>query len=73
MRPYGHSGIGTRRLAKTIFECQVGLDDKLAFVFIAPPPKLVFFFLGNRGIGVSGNCRNGGQAGMGVRVQILTK
>jgi len=23
------------------------LDDRLAFVFIATPPELVFFFLGN--------------------------
>jgi hypothetical protein len=46
-RPHGHSGIGIRRLTKTIFECRVGLDDRLAFVFIATPPDLVFFFLGN--------------------------
>lgn len=46
-RPHGHSGIGIRRLTKTIFECRVGLDDRLAFVFIATPPELVFFFLGN--------------------------
>ena len=42
-----HSGIGIRRLTKTIFECRVGLDDRLAFVFIATPPELVFFFIGN--------------------------
>ena len=46
-RPHGHSGIGIRRLTKTIFECQVGLDDRLAFVFIATPAELVFFFIGN--------------------------
>jgi hypothetical protein len=46
-RPHGHSGIGIRRLTKTIYECRVGLDDRLAFVFIATPPVLVFFFLGN--------------------------
>ena len=46
-RPHGHSGIGIRRLTKTIFECRVGLDDRLAFVFIATPPELVFFILGN--------------------------
>ena len=46
-RPHGHSGSGIRRLAKTIFECRIGLDDRLAFVFIATPPELVFFFLGN--------------------------
>jgi hypothetical protein len=46
-RPHGHSGIGIRRLIKTIFECRVGLDDRLAFVFIATPPELVFFILGN--------------------------
>jgi hypothetical protein len=46
-RPHGHSGIGIRRLTRTIFECRVGLDDRLAFLFIATPPELVFFFLGN--------------------------
>ncbi len=46
-RPHGHSGSGIRRLTKTIFECRVGLDDRLAFVFIATPPELVFFFIGN--------------------------
>lgn len=46
-RPHVHSGIGIRRLTKTIFECRVGLDDRLAFVFIATPPELVFFFIGN--------------------------
>jgi hypothetical protein len=42
-----HSGIGIRRLTKSIFECRAGLDDRLAFVFIATPPELVFFFIGN--------------------------
>jgi hypothetical protein len=46
-RPHGHSGIGIRRLTKTIFECRVGLNDRLAFVFIATPAELVFFFIGN--------------------------
>ena len=46
-RPHLHSGIGIRRLTKSIFECRIGLDDRLAFVFIATPPELVFFFLGN--------------------------
>lgn len=46
-RPHAHAGIGIRRLTKTIFECRVGLDDRLAFVFIATPPELVFFFIGN--------------------------
>ena len=46
-QPHGHSGIGIRRLTKTIFECRVGLDDRLAFVFFATPLELVFFFLGN--------------------------
>ena len=46
-RPHGHSGIGIRRLTKTIFECRVGLDDRLAFVYIALPAELVFFFIGN--------------------------
>jgi hypothetical protein len=41
-RPHGHSGIGIRRLTKTIFECRVGLDDRLAFLFIATPTELVF-------------------------------
>lgn len=42
-----HSGIGIRRLTKTIYECRVGLDDRLAFVFTASPAELVFFFIGN--------------------------
>ncbi len=46
-KPHLHSGIGIRRLTKTISECRLGLDDRLAFIFIAPPPELVFFFLGN--------------------------
>lgn len=46
-RPHLHSSIGIRRLTKTIFECRVGLDDRLAFVFIATPAELVFFFFGN--------------------------
>ncbi len=45
--PHAHSGIGIRRLTKTIFECRVGLDDGLAFVFMASPTELVFFFIGN--------------------------
>ncbi len=46
-QPHLHSGIGIRRLTKTIFECRVGLENRLAFVFIATPPELVFFFLGD--------------------------
>ena len=46
-RPHLHSGAGIRRLTKTVFECRAGLDDRLVFVFIATPPELVFFFLGN--------------------------
>jgi len=46
-RPYLHSGISIRRLTKDIFEFRVGLDERLAFVFIATPPELVFFFIGN--------------------------
>lgn len=46
-QPHVHAGIGIRRLTRTIYECRVGLDDRLAFVFIATPPELVFFFLGN--------------------------
>ena len=46
-RTHRHSGIGIRRLTKTIFECRVGLDDMLAFVLIASPTELVFFFIGN--------------------------
>ena len=46
-RPHLHSGIGIRRLTKTIFECRAGLHDRLAFLFIARPPELRFFFLGN--------------------------
>ena len=46
-KPHVHSGIGVRRLTKTIYECRIGLDERLAFVFIATPPELVFFFIGN--------------------------
>ena len=46
-KPHLHSGIGIRRLTKTVFECRIGLGDRLAFAFIATPPELVFFFLGN--------------------------
>jgi len=46
-RPHLHSGIGICRLTKTIFECRVGLDQRLAFVFIATPLELVFLFIGN--------------------------
>jgi hypothetical protein len=46
-QPHLHSGIGIRRLTKTVFECRVGLEERLAFVFITTPPELVFFFLGN--------------------------
>lgn len=46
-RPHLHSDTGIRRLAKTLFEFRVGLDDRLAFVFIATPPELVFLFIGN--------------------------
>jgi hypothetical protein len=46
-RPHVHTGISIRRLTKTIFECRVGLDERLAFLFIATPPELVFFFIGN--------------------------
>lgn len=46
-QPHIHSGISIRRLTKTIYECRVGLDDRLAFVFIATPPELEFFFLGS--------------------------
>lgn len=45
--PHRHSGIGIRRLTKTIYECRIGLDERLAFVFVATPPELVFFFLGS--------------------------
>ncbi len=46
-KPHVHAGIGIRRLTKTIYECRVGLDDRLAFVFQVTPPELQFFFLGN--------------------------
>jgi hypothetical protein len=46
-KPHLHGGIGIRRLTKSIFECRVGLEQRLAFLFIATPPELVFFFLGN--------------------------
>lgn len=46
-RPHLHSGISIRRLTKSIFECRVGLDERLAFIFEVTPPELVFFFIGN--------------------------
>ncbi len=46
-KPHVHSGIGIRRLTKTIYECRVGLHERLAFVFIATPSEIVFFFIGN--------------------------
>jgi len=46
-QPHLHAGISIRRVAKTVFECRVGLDERLAFIFVAKPPELVFFFLGN--------------------------
>jgi len=46
-KPHTHSGIGIRRLTRSIYECRVGLDKRLAYIFIATPPELVFFFLGN--------------------------
>ncbi|MCX6875181.1 MAG: hypothetical protein NTW21_15435 [Verrucomicrobia bacterium] len=46
-QPHSHSGIGIRRLTTTIYECRVGLDERLAFVFLATPPELVLCFLGN--------------------------
>ena len=45
--PHHHAGIGIRRLTRTIYECRIGRDERLAFVFIATTPALVFFFLGN--------------------------
>lgn len=45
--PHIHSGAGIRRLTKTIYECRAGLSDRLTFVFIATPPELIFFFIGN--------------------------
>ncbi|MFZ2276446.1 MAG: hypothetical protein WAW39_01555 [Prosthecobacter sp.] len=44
--PHLHSGISIRRLTKNIFECRVGLEERLAFVFVTTPPELVFFFIG---------------------------
>jgi hypothetical protein len=46
-KPHMHSGIGVRRLTRNIHECRIGLDKRLAFIFITTPPELVFFFLGN--------------------------
>ena len=46
-KPHVHTGVGIRRLTRTIYECRVGLDQRLAFVFIVSPPELVFFFIGN--------------------------
>jgi hypothetical protein len=45
--PHRHSGIGIRRLRGELFEARFGLDERLAFVFIATPPELYFLFLGN--------------------------
>ena len=46
-KPHLHTGAGIRRLTRTIFECRAGLHDRIAFLFIATPPELVFFFIGN--------------------------
>ena len=46
-QPHAHAGISIRRLTKSVFECRVGLDQRLAFLFITTPPELVFFFIGN--------------------------
>ena len=46
-QPHLHSGAGIPRLSRTVFECRMGLEQRLAFVFTATPPELVFFFLGN--------------------------
>jgi hypothetical protein len=48
-RPHLHSGIGIRRLTKDIYECRVGLDERLAFIFVVTPPELIFFFIGSHG------------------------
>jgi hypothetical protein len=45
--PHLHSGIGIRRLTKNLFEARGGLDERLAFIFIATPPELRFVFLGD--------------------------
>jgi hypothetical protein len=45
--PHRHSGIGIRRLKGTLFEARCGLDERLAFLFIATPPELLFVSLGN--------------------------
>ena len=46
-QPHAHAGIGIRRLTQSIFECRVGLKNRLTFVLVVTPPELVFFFLGN--------------------------
>jgi hypothetical protein len=46
-KPHLHSGIGIRRLRGDLFEARIGLDERLAFVFIATPAELFFLFLGN--------------------------
>lgn len=43
--PHRHSGVDIRRIAKTIFECRVGLDLRL--VFKRAGDALVFDFAGN--------------------------
>jgi len=42
-----HSGIGIRGLTPTIYECRIGLDQRLAFPFLSTPPELEFFFVGD--------------------------
>ncbi len=42
-----HDGISIRRLYDDIYECRVGLSDRLVFLFVAKPPELKFYFLGD--------------------------
>jgi hypothetical protein len=45
--PHLHAGISIRRLTKSIYECRIDLDERLAFVVTVTPPELVFFYMGN--------------------------
>ena len=42
-----HDGISIRRLYDDVYECRVGLSERLVFLFVATPPELRFYFMGN--------------------------
>jgi hypothetical protein len=45
-KPHLHAGIGIRRLTTTIYECRVGREQRLVFVWMVTDAELVFFFIG---------------------------